>query len=126
MAILKKRFTFAEFLPLVANEALIAGRLVKPAVENGPTPRVAPATAAGDYAIGAVETDAVADQRVSVSTKGVQLLEANAAIAFNVDVVPAAGGRVAAGAAPATDKPYGRSLQAAAALGQKIWVMKYE
>jgi hypothetical protein len=126
MGILKHRFTVADFLPLVANSALTGGRLVKPAAANGPTPRVDHATAATDYAIGAVEEDAVVDQRVSVSTRGVQQLTANAAIAFNTDVVPAAAGRVAQGTTPATDRPYGRALQAAAAQGDKIWVLKYQ
>jgi hypothetical protein len=126
MGILKHRFTVADFLPLVANEALIGGRLVKPAAANGPTPRVALTTAATEYAIGAVEEDAVVDQRVSVSTRGVQQLTASGAIAFNTDVVPAAAGRVAQAVTPATDRVYGRALQAAAALGDKIWVLKYQ
>lgn len=126
MGILKHRFTVADFLPLVADAAVTGGRLVKPAAANGPTPRVSHTTAATEYAIGAVEEDAVTDQRVSVSTRGVQQLEAHGAIAFNTDVVPAAAGRVAQAATPATDRVYGRALQAAAAQGDKIWVLKYQ
>jgi len=126
MGILKHRFTVADFLPLVANAAVTGGRLVKPTVANGPTPRVEHTTAATEYAIGAVEEDAVVDQRVSVSTRGVQQLTANGAIAFNTDVTPAAAGRVAQAVTPATDRVYGRALQAAAAQGDKIWVLKYQ
>lgn len=126
MGILKHRFTVADFLPLVAHEALVGARLVAPAAANGPTPRVRLTTGPTDYAIGAVEEDAVVDQRVSVSTRGVQLLEANGAIGFNVDVAPAAAGRIAAAAGGAGERPYGRALQAAAAQGDKVWVLKYQ
>lgn len=126
MAILKHRFTVADFLPLVADAALTGGRLVKPTTANGPTPRVSLTTAATEYAIGAVEEDAVVDQRVSVSTRGMQQLEAAGAIAFNTDVVPAASGRVAQAVTPATDRVYGRALQAASVLGDKIWVLKFK
>jgi hypothetical protein len=126
MGILKHRFTVADFLPLVANEALIGGRLVEPAAANGPTPRVKQTDADSDFAIGAVEEDAVTDQRVSVSTRGVQLLEAHAAITFNTDVVPAAAGRIAQADASANERPYGRALQAATAQGDKVWVLKYQ
>jgi len=126
MGILKHRFTVADFLPLVAHAALIGGRLVEPAAANGPTPRVKHTDADSDYAIGAVEEDAVVDQRVSVSTRGVQLLTASGAIAFNTDVVPAADGRVAQADASAGERAYGRALQAAAALNDKIWVLKYQ
>lgn len=126
MGILKHRFTVADFLPLVAHAAVIGGRLVTPAAANGPTPRVTHTTGATSFAIGAVEEDAVVDQRVSVSTRGVQLLEANAALAFNVDVVPAAAGRIAAATGAVGERPYGRALQAAAAQGDKVWVLKYQ
>lgn len=135
MSILKFRFDEAKAIPLVANADVEGGKLVRPVAasgDNSPKVRVEHTAAATDYTIGAAYADAPAGGDVTVHTKGIMKLTANEAIGFNVNVYAAAGGNVQAftGAVgdeiPAGAVPVGRSLSSSAALGDPIWVHKYQ
>lgn len=135
MSILKFRFDEAKAIPLVADTAVEGGKLVRPVAASGnatPKVRVGHTAAGTDYVIGAAYSDAPAGGDVTVHTKGIMKLTANEAIRFNVNVYAAPNGNVQdfTGAVgdevPAGAIPVGRSLSAAAALGDPVWVLKYQ
>lgn len=128
MGFLKTRYEKGGDVTYLAATALLNSRLVKLVTEGVAKhmPKVGYTTASTDYSVGAVFADVAQDEEVGVSKRHgcFQLLDADAAIAFNVDVYPAAAGRVTSTAGGST-RPYGRSLHAVGAQDAKIWIKVY-
>jgi hypothetical protein len=127
MGMMKTRYEWGDDTTMEANAAVTGGRLLKVvAVGDSPVkPKVEHTTGPTEYSVGGALQDAIAGDDVTVVHRGWQKLEAAGAIAVNTNVVPAANGRVAQSAAPATDVPYGRALSATTAAGQFLWVKVY-
>lgn len=118
---MKTRFSDGDSIPAVAAAAVQGGRAVR--IQEGSADakcRVAHAGAATDYVLGVARYDAEAGQEVALKRRGVVYLVASGAINADVDLVPAADGKVAAASGAAGERVFAHSLGSAGADGDLI------